>query len=172
MEDAQTPATSSRAKQSKANGQDEAKSFKPNLGAFANGDNDDEDDDEFSDLDEDEESNAEEFSGFAGAADDATEDGDEDEDDEDADMVISEPSLPSDAELDSDDEGDNVNLRDFVDSLPGGKKRKVAFEDGDALAEGAADAEVVGKKKRRVLPSMQGPGGRDEGGDFGLNPSE
>lgn len=153
-----------RSKPSKSNGQDEGKSFKPNLGAFA-GDSDDEEEDDFSDLDEEDASDVEEFSGFAGA-DDASDDNEEDAE------MISEPSLPSDAEFDSEDEDDKpVNLRDFVDSLSGGKKRKVAFEDGEAIAEGVADG-AGGKKKRRVLPSMQGPGGREEGGDFGLNPSE
>lgn len=165
LSDSDMEDTATRSKPFKSNGQDDGKSFKPNLGAFADGSDDGEEDD-FSELDsEDDGSDVEEFSGFAGA-DDAS-----DDDEEDAEM-ISEPSLPSDAEFDSDEDDTHpVNLRDFVDSLPGGKKRKVAFEDGEAVAEGVAD-EAAGKKKRRVLPSMQGPGGREEGGDFGLNPSE
>jgi hypothetical protein len=137
----------------------EGKSFKPNLGAFKAGSDEDasDEEDEFSDEDG---SDVEEFSGFAAGNDES------DEEEDDADM-ISEPSLPSDADLDSSDEDSPVDLRGFVDSLPGGTKRKVAFEEDDVPA--VADE---GKKKRRVLPSMQGPGGKSEGGDFGLNPSE
>lgn len=135
-----------------------------------------------SDIDSDEEegtdaedfSDAEEFSGFGGgeASLDADSEDNEDEEEDDEDMVIQEPSLPSDSEeFDSDDEaGPAVDLRDFVDSLPGSKKRKVEFEETEGRGKDAADAE--NKKKRRVLPSMQGPGGRDEGGEFGLNPSK
>ena len=176
MEEIRRPALP---KASKGNGIDEAKSFKPNLGAFASGD---ESKDGASELDsesegDDEGSDAEEFSGFGHA--DSSQDeeegddqGDEDEDeDEDEDMVIQEPELPSDA-FDSDDEtGAGVDLRDFVNSLPGSKKRKVESEQTEGHGEGATEADT-GKKKRRVLPSMQGPGGRDDGGDFGLNPSK
>jgi hypothetical protein len=168
----------SRSKASRKGGDDdEAKSFKPNLGAFAN-DGDSEDD--MSDMDSDEEeegsdaeafSDAEEFSGFGGGEATLDADSEEDEDEEDEDMVIQEPSLPSDSDFDSDDEaGPAVNLRDFVDSLPGTKKRKVEFEETEGRGKDSADVE--NKKKRRVLPSMQGPGGRDEGGEFGLNPSK
>lgn len=171
MEETRGPALP---KASKGNGTDDAKSFKPNPGAFASGDESEVDASEFeSESDGDDEgSDAEEFSGFghADSSQDEEEGEDEGDEDEDEDMVIQEPELPSDA-FDSDDEtGTGGDLRDFVDSLPGSKKRKVEFEQGEGQGEGVAEADA-GKKKRRVLPSMQGPGGRNEGGDFGLNPS-
>ncbi|KAJ9118136.1 hypothetical protein QFC22_004039 [Naganishia vaughanmartiniae] len=163
-------------KSTRTGGDAHAKSFKPNPSAFAGEEGDEsfsEEDEELSDDDEDEQ----EFTGFGAMpadkdsdADDETED---EEDDEDEDMILPEPSLPSDAEFDSeDDEATNkVDLRDLVNSLNSGKKRKVAFDDGDRKNAADANDDTAGKKKRRVLPSMQGPGGRDEGGDFGLNPT-
>ncbi|KAJ9099810.1 hypothetical protein QFC21_003809 [Naganishia friedmannii] len=153
----------------------DAKSFKPNLSAFEG----DDDAESFSDEDEGllDDEDEQEFTGFGAMpdADDETDgdDDDEDEADEDEDMILPEPSLPSDAEFDSeDDEANNkVDLRDLVNSLNSGKKRKVAFDDVENKNAADANDDTAGKKKRRVLPSMQGPGGREEGGDFGLNPT-
>ncbi|KAJ9111641.1 hypothetical protein QFC19_000998 [Naganishia cerealis] len=153
--------------------QADAKSFKPNLSAFA-GDDDDEDDELSSGEDDDasDDDEEQEFTGLSTLQDHDDEDDEDDEDNEDEDMIIPEPSLPSDAEFDSEDDEaeNNVDLRDLVNSLNTGKKRKVAFEDTGANAADANE-DTAGKKKRRVLPSMQGPGGREEGGDFGLNPT-
>lgn len=159
----------------------DAKSFKPNLGAFAG----DEDDELFSDEDEElsDDDEEQEFTGFSAMQaeeesdhDDGSDEEDEEVegDDEDDDMVVPEPSLPSDAEFDSDDDETNnqVDLQDLVNSLNSGKKRKVAFDEVENKDSADVNDDTAGKKKRRVLPSMQGPGGREEGGDFGLNPSE
>ncbi|GHJ89689.1 hypothetical protein NliqN6_6091 [Naganishia liquefaciens] len=180
MEETRRPSSGSRStRPNEGEDADEAKSFKPNLGAFADGDESEDDmsvldsDEEDESLDEEDgESVAEEFSGFGHGDSSLQEDEEEDEseEDEDEDMIVQEPELPSDA-YDSDDEtGAGVDLRDFVDSLPGGKKRKVEFEQTDGPGEAVVEADAS-KKKRRVLPSMKGPGGRDEGSDFGLNPT-
>lgn len=82
--------------------------------------------------------------------------------------MVSEPELPSDAEVDGEEEvtaGPNAinGLADFVSSLPS-TKRKVELSD----EEEPTGAKDLSAKRRRVLPSQQGPGGREDAGEFGV----
>ncbi len=87
---------------------------------------------------------------------------DEEEDDEigDNDEEMPEPSLPSDSE--DEEEPSRIaddDLLSFVQSLPTGEKRKAEIDHQE-------DQETE-NKKRRVLQSRRGPGGRDDAGEFG-----
>lgn len=84
----------------------------------------------------------------------------EDEDD------ISEPSLVSDDEIDQDHEPSN-DLEDFVSKLAStSSKRKV---EGEEQTEAGSPVPETAAKRRRVLASAQGAGGREDAGDFGIN---
>jgi U3 small nucleolar RNA-associated protein 14 len=156
-----------------------AGAFRPNVAAFV-GDNDEDEDDDEDDLeleleddenmededdedDEDEQPPASRFKKAVAKGDDNQEEQedeetaseeDEDEDEEDEDMP--EPSLPS--ESDSEADNDDADLLDFVQSLPSVGKRKVDDEEAKEEAQ---------SKRRRVLSSQRGPGGRDDAGEFG-----
>ena len=97
---------------------------------------------------------------------------DESEDDE------LEPALPSDSELEDDDEEIATEearngLENFVASLPSAASKRKAI-DGDTHSTSAVEEEAVDMpaKRRRVLASRQGPGGREDAGEFGVGAGE
>jgi len=92
---------------------------------------------------------------------------DESEDDE------LEPALPSDSEMEDDEEiatkDPRHGLENFVATLPSATSKRKAVDINDNLTLGAEDEEAdIPAKRRRVLASRQGPGGREDAGEFGV----
>lgn len=92
--------------------------------------------------------------------------------DSESEDMASEPELPSDIETDDEDElvGSNLGggLMDFVSTLPSAKRKAEDSEVEDSVISTGGVPEDVPAKRRRVLPSRQGPGGREDAGEFGI----
>jgi hypothetical protein len=107
------------------------------------------------------------------AADVAVSETDEAEVDESEDDEL-EPALPSDSEMEDDDEeiateAARNELENFVATLPSAaSKRKAIGIDANLTMVVEDEAADMPAKRRRVLASQQGPGGREDAGEFGV----
>ena len=87
--------------------------------------------------------------------------------------MASEPELPSDLDTESDDEAaaeepKSKDLADFVSSLATTKRKADQTDENDSAVPAFVSANELTAKRRRVLPSQQGPGGREDAGEFGV----
>jgi hypothetical protein len=101
-----------------------------------------------------------------------SEDSDSRSEDEDA----VEPQLPSESESGEDDDEASAGpasknaLVDFVAHLPLASTKRKAGDSSEDVGTSLhpQDSASLSTKRRRVLPSHQGPGGREDAGEFGM----